>query len=450
MYHSLCMISKMSSCIDDKQVDEHKKIPTTERFSELFDKLGYCAEIELKDRIEELNEAMEEMNEEELKTVFTKEMFDKIFNMYVEMKLSMKNVLYLLKNIGYWKIMKYTWVDSFKKSSLSKVFKKVISDEVMIKRERNEKLWVDLCECHLFLNNGTFINFISICVPYLLKVALRKEKDKENQKEVEMAFMALRCFGYDKMEQELFLDEIKDIIQFHQKHRNLTHLAYQYAWEFLMNRFYTNGSLEIVIEDELHFAREASRELEELTRNVDWKRKEEKRGREVKEVLVIKGWLYSIDNYFFWFKLWNEEFSVLIGSIVKVFRASRDNHRRISDQCIETLRCTTTNKATEVDDLLKEGVVDLFSEEMKKSTPKDEMVRDFLYFFLNISDGFNGKNEGESVKAKTKATKMKMREKLEEEGFEDTIASFHETYDYINKEYDCELSLNISDYFVNV
>ncbi|KAH7819317.1 uncharacterized protein MONOS_9719 [Monocercomonoides exilis] len=115
-------------------------------------------------------------------------------------------------------------------------------------------------------------------------VALKKEESEEAQKEVEMALLALSCINdNDFLEQKLYLNEIREIIQYHQECRNLSHLAYQSAWKFLMGRFYESKSLEGLIVNELHFVREARRELEDLTRRVDWKKKEVERGKETKE-----------------------------------------------------------------------------------------------------------------------------------------------------------------------
>ncbi|KAH7826335.1 uncharacterized protein MONOS_17361 [Monocercomonoides exilis] len=113
-----------------------------------------------------------------------------------------------------------------------------------------------------------------------------------------MALLALchigKCFILDN---ELFLNEIKEIILYHQEHNNMTHLASQSAWEFLTDRLYRNISLEQIIMNELHFAREAARELEELTRCVEWKRKKEERGRETKEELAITRWIQALEHF---------------------------------------------------------------------------------------------------------------------------------------------------------
>ncbi|KAH7818067.1 uncharacterized protein MONOS_5096 [Monocercomonoides exilis] len=117
------------------------------------------------------------------------------------------------------------------------LFEKMICDEYSKKEGKNEKWMADLCESYLALHEDAF-NFkeqmLAICIPCLLKVALRKEKNEETQNEVEMALMAL-CNFYqrDFIKKELFLVGMSNIIKNHQEHRNLTHLAYQSAWRRL-------------------------------------------------------------------------------------------------------------------------------------------------------------------------------------------------------------------------
>ncbi|KAH7828412.1 uncharacterized protein MONOS_15190 [Monocercomonoides exilis] len=109
-----------------------------------------------------------------------------------------------------------------------------------------------------------------MCVSCLLKVTLKKEEDEETQKEVEMALLALSCiYSHYEIEQKQYLNEIKEIIHYHQEHHNLTRLAYLYAWEFLILRLNTDKSLNEVIVNELHFIREARREIEDLSKCVD-------------------------------------------------------------------------------------------------------------------------------------------------------------------------------------
>ncbi|KAH7824092.1 uncharacterized protein MONOS_17550 [Monocercomonoides exilis] len=114
-------------------------------------------------------------------------------------------------------------------------------------------------------------------------------ENKEAQKEVETVLLALSSIGDNKVPKELYLGAIKEIIEYHHENHNLTHLAYQSAWQFLIDRFFRDKDLEIVIVNELHFPREAATELEELSKFVNWKKKErEKIGKETKEELTIQ------------------------------------------------------------------------------------------------------------------------------------------------------------------
>ncbi|KAH7818422.1 uncharacterized protein MONOS_8793 [Monocercomonoides exilis] len=171
----------------------------------------------------------------------------------------------------------------------------MIIEEELKKEEKNEKLLVDLFECFILLNFCFPLNSLSICVPCLLKSSSNKEENKEAQTEVEVALLALSGAGYCKLDKELFLDEIKEIIEYHQEHHNLTRIAYQSAWEFLIKRIIFENSLEEIIVNELHFAREAAKELEELSKCVDGKRKEGwKGGKETKEELLLMKWIETL------------------------------------------------------------------------------------------------------------------------------------------------------------
>ncbi|KAH7819689.1 uncharacterized protein MONOS_17934 [Monocercomonoides exilis] len=70
-------------------------------------------------------------------------------------------------------------------------------EEKKEKEKRNEKLLVDLCECYLFLSCGFTHELLSVCSPCLLKAASVKEESEENQKDVEMALLALSCIRAD-------------------------------------------------------------------------------------------------------------------------------------------------------------------------------------------------------------------------------------------------------------
>eukprot|EP00770_Monocercomonoides_exilis_P003578 MONOS_3559.1-p1 / transcript=MONOS_3559.1 / gene=MONOS_3559 / organism=Monocercomonoides_exilis_PA203 / gene_product=unspecified product / transcript_product=unspecified product / location=Mono_scaffold00084:111823-112387(+) / protein_length=142 / sequence_SO=supercontig / SO=protein_coding / is_pseudo=false len=132
-------------------------------------------------------------------------------------------------------------------------------------------------------------------MPCLLKVALNKQEDEETQKEVEMALLSLSCLRKgNEIKKKKYLEKIAEIIKCHQEHRNLTQLAYQSAWSILMRRYLEDNDLTGVIVNELHFVKEAARELEELVEHLDWKEKEdtwEKAGFKTNEFLNVDRWI---------------------------------------------------------------------------------------------------------------------------------------------------------------
>ncbi|KAH7822173.1 uncharacterized protein MONOS_4021 [Monocercomonoides exilis] len=321
----------------------------------------------------------------------------------------------------------------------------MIAKEDEKKEGKDEKLLADLCECYIFLSYNFPPSLLSFCVRCLIKVALNKEENEEAQKEVEMALLALSHIdGYYKIEKELYLNEIKEIIQYHLEHHNLTHLAYQSAWQFLLRR------LEMDTANELHLAREAARELEELSKCLDWKRKEEKKGKETKEEKIINRWLQALFNFLCYCNMWNEEFIGLIGSIVEVYRAAKDNYRNICERCIIFLRKAAICESVKTDYLVKGGAINVALEEIQQPTTDDTMIHESLSFFVAIPLRMKEEKEDGIDEAKRKKNKIKLFEKLEEEGYEDSIASFYETLEYYQRYYEIGLSLNIADYFVNV
>ncbi|KAH7821387.1 uncharacterized protein MONOS_8165 [Monocercomonoides exilis] len=164
-------------------------------FLEKFSQLEQFTEAVQKRKIEEIIEVIEELNNNELESIFNEEMFNKIEKMIGEKKMSMENASLLLKHVGCCKVLKLVFFDEFEESSLNERFEKMINEEEMKEEEkRNEKLLIDLCECYISLNYLHSPEIISICVPCLLKVAMRKEENEEIQKEVEMALLALSCF----------------------------------------------------------------------------------------------------------------------------------------------------------------------------------------------------------------------------------------------------------------
>eukprot|EP00770_Monocercomonoides_exilis_P012662 MONOS_12605.1-p1 / transcript=MONOS_12605.1 / gene=MONOS_12605 / organism=Monocercomonoides_exilis_PA203 / gene_product=unspecified product / transcript_product=unspecified product / location=Mono_scaffold00708:15441-16478(+) / protein_length=329 / sequence_SO=supercontig / SO=protein_coding / is_pseudo=false len=328
----------------------------------------------------------------------------------------------------------------------------MIIEEEKKEKEKNEIILADLCECCLSLNFGYQTKFISTCVPCLLKVSLNKEENEEAQKEVEMALLALSNIKpIHNVLKDLYLNEIKEIIKHHQEHHNLTRLAYQSVWQFLIYRFFNDKSLNDIVVNELQFVGEARRELEELTKRVDWKKKkEEEKRKKAKEEFVLMRWLHTLAIYFSCCRLKNEEFAGLIGGVVQVYRAAKGNNEEIVRECVFAFKTAAENKSVKVEDLLKGGAVDAVLEEMQRPKLDDKIAFYSLKFFTNISNRLEEKKKEEMEEEERKITKRKVFEEMEEEGYKDVITCFHEIIDFLNKRNYHKLSMNISDYLVNV
>eukprot|EP00770_Monocercomonoides_exilis_P005075 MONOS_5049.1-p1 / transcript=MONOS_5049.1 / gene=MONOS_5049 / organism=Monocercomonoides_exilis_PA203 / gene_product=unspecified product / transcript_product=unspecified product / location=Mono_scaffold00143:4817-6202(-) / protein_length=377 / sequence_SO=supercontig / SO=protein_coding / is_pseudo=false len=351
-----------------------------------FYELERFSEEEQKLKIEELNKLMDEMNKEELDSILTAELFDRVDKMIGEKKISLDNVIWLLKHIGYCAAMENVWNESLCTYSLFKRFENMIFDEEMKKEGKNEKLIIDLCECYISLSGYISFDSLSICVPHLLKAASIKEINETKQKEVEMTLITLRRLRNCYIERKLYLDEIAEIIKYCQEHHNLTRLAYQSAWQFLILRFWSDGSLKDIIVNELHFVREAIRELEELSKSR------------------------------------NEEYALLIDSIVQVFRAAKANYMEISRKCICIFGSAGKSRAMKTDDLLKGRAIDAVLEVIQRPMLDDEMTYESLMIFMNISKKLKEEKEkGEKGKEERKVLKRKVFDKMEEEGYEDII-----------------------------
>ncbi|KAH7825979.1 uncharacterized protein MONOS_17386 [Monocercomonoides exilis] len=164
-----------------------------------------------------------------------------------------------------------------------------------------------------------------------------------------------------------------------------------------------------VIVNELHFAREAARELEELTRYVDWKRNEEEEGeKESGEEKIFKRWLRTLAFFLEHCQLWHEEIVELICGTVKVFRAAKENNRDLCDQCVSLFEAAADGKDMSVDGLLKDGTIDLVLEEIQQSTLDYKMTIDFFLFFMNTSRKLKEEEEDELEEAKRKKVKRKL------------------------------------------
>ncbi|KAH7832429.1 uncharacterized protein MONOS_18522 [Monocercomonoides exilis] len=426
---------------------ENQETNYTKMFNELFSELEYCNEDEQRKKIEEMNEIINEMNKEEFFYVFTARIFNKIDKMIEEEKLSLEKCILFLKHVRDCNFMKTIFKFYFRYSSLDKRIEEMIIDESEKKKEeKNEKLLDNLCKCYISLSYNFPPELLSICVTCLLKAALNKVESEENQKEVEIALLALSNTNYYEIDKELYLNEIKEIIKYHLEHHNLTHLAYQSAWQFLIYRFIEDKSLEGMIVNELHFTREAGREFEDLTRSVDWKKE-----KKAKEDIIIERWLQVLDCYFYYCQLRNEEYVGLISSIVRVLRAARENKKEINYQSICSLRNAAEIIDVKINDLLKSEAVDAVLEEIQQPTIVDEITKDLLLFSKYVSMRLKEEEDDEKEEMKRKEAKRKVLEKMEEEGFEDLITSFHNLFDFLNKKYYFDkLSLDISDYFVKI
>ncbi|KAH7823154.1 uncharacterized protein MONOS_4767 [Monocercomonoides exilis] len=392
---------------EDKSNDDVQGPSLANKFSKMFSELEHCTESEQKAKIEEMNGLVEEMNKKELRTIL------------------------LLKHVGYCNVLKNVWNPCFDSSSLGERFQKITEEEEKKEKEKNEKLLTDIYECNLLFYSGVpSSELLSICIPDLLKVALKKEESEAKQKEVEIALLDLSRIGkFYEIEKELYLKEITEIIKHQQKHRNLTKLAYQSAWQFFIYRFYNNGFLEDTITNELHFGREAARELEELTRNVNWKKKEEEMSKEeAKEELALMRWVETCAIYFQSCRLKNKDNVGLLKNIVRIYQAAKDNCRDIIDYCTYPLRNASENRVVKVEDLLNGEAVDTVLVEIQRQTLNERAVYNCLGFFENVSKRLKEKEDDEMEEVNRKATKRKMLEKMEEEGYEDTIASFHKAF----------------------
>ncbi|KAH7827143.1 uncharacterized protein MONOS_18595 [Monocercomonoides exilis] len=420
-----------------------------ERFDDLLSDLERRNEEEQKQIIEEMNKQIYAVILKNIYFPFTKEWFDKMDKMIEEKKLSMENAIEFLKFLGYGKELKCLTCCSFDESLLGKRMKEMMIDEN--ERNKEEKLLTDLCECYISLGHDKPPDLLSIYVPCLLKAASKKEENEKAQKDVEISLLALSNLENYEMPKELYLNEIKEIIKYHQEHRNLTHLAYQTSWRLLVNRLWVDNYLEEVIVNELHFVREAAGEIEDLSKCVDWKKTPKEMSREeMKGMLIIGRWFNDIDSFFSSCNLWNEELTGLNRGLVQLSRASRDNHKDICNRCLYSFGEAGKKRNVKNNDLLKSGAIDAVLEELQQLTLNHDLVLDWLYFFLNISRRAKEEEEDEKDEAKRKATKRKIFEKMEEEGCEDIITSFYGNIIFFLFHYECGLSLNISDYFVNV
>eukprot|EP00770_Monocercomonoides_exilis_P014980 MONOS_14926.1-p1 / transcript=MONOS_14926.1 / gene=MONOS_14926 / organism=Monocercomonoides_exilis_PA203 / gene_product=unspecified product / transcript_product=unspecified product / location=Mono_scaffold01107:6771-7898(-) / protein_length=356 / sequence_SO=supercontig / SO=protein_coding / is_pseudo=false len=353
--------------------------------------------------------------------------------------------------------MLYDCISSGFQTSLlrKRIEKLIIEEEKEQKTEEKSEFLIDLWEGYLLLIEDVSYEFISIFKPSLLKVALNKEEDIKAQKEVEMALLALsHISSMTRIEKDQFVNEIKEIIEHHQKHQNLTRLAYQSAWQFLTKRFYYSKSLEDLIMNELHFTSEASRELDELVKSLDLKGKGG--SDRLKETRVILRWLDVFDEYFDGEYLRRNDDTKLIKSIIGTCRAEKGNDKKIANEVIQLFGRIAGRKRMNIKYLLDGGAVDHILNEIKQPSLTVEKSSTCLWFFYALSERLKGESiedfltvekEDEIDEAEKKDIKKEIIEKYEEEGLEDCVFSFSVLFFKLGAHNDY-LSENPSDYTV--
>ncbi|KAH7826706.1 uncharacterized protein MONOS_17381 [Monocercomonoides exilis] len=447
-----------AGCAADAKMQE---MSAKDRFTQIFSQLEDWNGSEQRHMIEELDKIAYEMHQEEFNSVFGTKLFDEMDEMIEEEKLPMENAILLLERIGYCKLLRNFWMVNFDNSRLCKRLKEMICEEEEEEEERkrrrkNPKLLIDLCECCAMLRfyYNSKEELPAIAVPCLLKVGLNKKGSREAQKEVEMAVLALSNIGsVAPGNEDLYFNEMREIIQHHQEHRNLTRLAYQSAWKFLINRLRYDKSFEENFVNELKFIREASRELEELTKCVDWKKKdgEEREGKERKEKWIILKWILAVQDNAYHANSSKEERMEFIRCLGKLCKTARVNEKEIYELCITTFRHVADIETVFVDVFQKEGIFDLLVEEIQQSALKDKVAYEFLAFFLGFSKLLKREAHTTAEEEKKKEIKRKIFEMMEEKGHEDAIVSFQGKFDFLKRKYYYNaFSLNISDYFVSV
>ncbi|KAH7832775.1 uncharacterized protein MONOS_6929 [Monocercomonoides exilis] len=405
-----------------------QEISPISKFNELFSELEDCDEDEQRQKIEEMNEIIDKTNGKEFISVFSEKLFNKINTMIEEKKLLWGNAILLLKHVGFWNILKAIWICGFEKSLLIKGFEKMIIEEEKKKEEKDENYLVDLCECYLMHLSLQPSELFSICVPCLLKFALKKEESKETQKEVEITLLALSNIDNYELKKELFLDEIKEIIKNHQEHYNLTRLAYQSVCAFLVNRFHCDyREMEDLIVNELHLVKEATREMEELISFEEYEgeseEEKEESEREADEGYILIRWLCISDDLFCCCGSWNEDILGLMKCVTGVYRATNEWCNQIGDHCFYCFK-SVGRRIEGYDLLLKSGAIDAVLKELWRKTLYQDIFRDFLMSFANLWRSLDEKRDEEMEEKKRKVMKRKILERLEEEGFEDCINRF--------------------------
>ncbi|KAH7819150.1 uncharacterized protein MONOS_3282 [Monocercomonoides exilis] len=252
-----------------------------------------------------------------------------------------------------------------------------------------------------------------------MKVAINKEESEETQKEVEEALLALSSIGhFVYVHKGCYLNEITNIIKYHQEHNNLTRLAYQSAWGFFINRFFCEREIEEVILNEIHFMREATQELENLEHLVDWAVKE-KNEREWKNVLIIKRWMKTLHIFY---KVNNGRLEENPGLFRCISRISKEVNGFQSDIVLKNIivmKDMATMGKMNIDDFLRAGAVDFIASGIDQLALKSDVFKFCLFLFSEYKKKLIIIKNSGNDENRWKMLNRALIEKLEEGGFFD-------------------------------
>ncbi|KAH7832412.1 uncharacterized protein MONOS_9324 [Monocercomonoides exilis] len=372
-----------------------------------------------------MNEQVEKMNYRELESILIDKVYFEVDKNIEEKRLSVENALLLLKQLGFNKKLKWNENMNYDYSVLRVRFESMIDKEDQKKEEKNERLLLDLCESHILLSER-YISRESLkaCLHCIMNVVLKKEENEEMKKDVEIALLGLsNSHILTEAENELDLYKITEIIKIHQHHRNLSLASFLSAFKIFVEMAPTKKELIEIYLSELHFVREAAKELEELVKRTN-ERKEGEKFDEMIEMIIIKKWCNMLQMYFAYCDYSEAECVGLIAALVQLFRAAKDASSDLSKQCINLFASMADKEGLRIEDLLRGGAVDVVIKVLSQLTFEDMPILNCLCFFTSISNKFNEDVENENAAEKRMIVKREVFERIEEEGLVDTFFSF--------------------------
>eukprot|EP00770_Monocercomonoides_exilis_P004814 MONOS_4791.1-p1 / transcript=MONOS_4791.1 / gene=MONOS_4791 / organism=Monocercomonoides_exilis_PA203 / gene_product=unspecified product / transcript_product=unspecified product / location=Mono_scaffold00132:63791-65288(+) / protein_length=481 / sequence_SO=supercontig / SO=protein_coding / is_pseudo=false len=256
---------------------------------------------------------------------------------------------------------------------------------------------------------------------------MNKEKNEKIGKEAEMSLVSLSNIKMRfKIEKELYMKDITELIKYHQEHHNLTHLAYQSAWEFLIWQTNEDEKMAHFVENELNFLREAIRELEELEERENWM----KRGKFLKEVtdeITLTRWLDTLGYYFFFYE-WKEIKSPnFFECIVRILRKVKKYHRKVFKRCVYVISRIANPVSSDISYLLRSGIIRIIMEEMQQPTVRRDYLEWCLKYIISLVKSVDEPSNDANEREKRKMQKHQILDILEEEGYENEIISVYES-----------------------